>query len=111
MTPTSLAVIDGEDFSHDIGEVTYDLSGLDFAGRAADMSVELGAGTLTIEVPDDVTVNLDAEVGAGDLDVFGTSTSGIEVSREGTFEGDGSGEGVLDLMVRVDVGELEVSRG
>ena len=68
-------------------------------------------GTLTIEVPDDVTVNLDAEVGAGDLDVFGTSTSGIEVSREGTFEGDDSGEGVLDLMVRVDVGELEVSRG
>ncbi len=111
VTPTSLAMIDGEDFSHDIGEVTYDLSGLDFAGRAADMSVELGAGTLTIEVPDDVTVNLDAEVGAGDLDVFGTSTSGIEVSREGTFEGDDSGEGVLDLMVRVDVGELEVSRG
>ena len=111
VTPTSLTVIDGESFSHDIGEVTYDLSGLDFAGRAADMSVELGAGTLTIEVPDDVTVNLDAEVGAGDLDVFGTSTSGIEVSREGTFDGDESGEGVLDLTVRVDVGELEVSRG
>ena len=35
------------------------------------MSISLGAGTLTIEVPDDVTVNLDAEVGAGDLDVFG----------------------------------------
>ena len=109
VTPTSLAEVDGESFTHTAGDLTYDLSGLDFAGRAADMSVTLGAGTLTIEVPDDVTVNLDAEVGAGELDVFGERTDGIGLSRQGTY--DGTGEGVLDLEVDVTVGELEVTRG
>ena len=108
VTPTSLAEIDGESFTHTAGDVTYDLSELDFAGRAADMSVTLGAGTLTIEVPDDVTVNLDAEVGAGELEAFDERTDGIGLSRQGTY--DGTGEGVLDLEVDVTVGELEVTR-
>lgn len=109
VTPTSLAEIDGESFTHTAGELTYDLSELDFAGRAADMSVTLGAGTLTIEVPADVTVNLDAEVGAGELEAFGERTDGVGLSRQGTY--DGTGEGVLDLEVDLTVGELEVTRG
>lgn len=111
VTPTSLAAIDGESFSHDAGDVTYDLTDLDFAGRAADMSVSLGAGTLTIEVPSDVTVNLDAEVGAGQLDAFGNTTDGISVTRTGTFDGEDGAEAVLDLSATVAIGELEVSRG
>lgn len=109
VTPTTLEDIDGESFTHTAGDLTYDLTELDFAGRAADMSVSLGAGTLTIEVPDDVTVNLDAEVGAGELEAFGERTDGVGVSRQGTY--DGTGEGVLDLEVDLTVGELEVTRG
>jgi hypothetical protein len=111
VVPTSLAAVDGESFTHSAGEITYDLTGLDFAGRAADMSVVLGAGTLTIEVPDDVTVNLDAQVGAGELDAFGERTDGVGVSRQGTYEGTAEEGGVLDLEVNVTVGELEITRG
>lgn len=110
VTPTAVSQIDGQDFSHDVGDVTYDLTAVDFTGEDVEMGVDVGAGTLLVEVPEDVTVIVDAQVGAGQLDLFGERTDGLNVTRDGTFAGI-SGGGTLDLELDVALGELEVSRG
>jgi fumarate reductase subunit D len=110
VTPASIAEIDGETFEHDAGDITYDLSGLDFTDRQVDMSVRLGTGTLTVDVPQEVTVVLDAEVGAGEIDAFGQQTDGIAVTRDTTDSGDAEG-GTLELDLEVGAGQIEVARG
>lgn len=106
---TSVSEVDG-DRSHDAGDITYDLTAVDFSSADASMAVEVGAGTLVVEVPDDVTVTVDAQVGAGQIELFGDRTDGINLSRDDTFDGE-PGAGTLDLDLTVAVGELEVSRG
>ena len=108
--PVSVSQIDGETFSHDVGDVTYDLSGLDFSGRTATMDVALDAGSLLVEVPDEVTVVVDAQVGAGELDVFGERRDGVGVDLDVTSDGSSSDGGTLELDLQVGLGELEVSR-
>jgi len=109
VVPAEVSDIDGATFTRDAGDITYDLTGLDFGGADADMSVQLGAGTLLIEVPDDVTVTVDAQVGAGEIELFGERRDGINLNENATSSGTGSG--TLDLDLDVTVGELEVSRG
>ena len=110
LNPTSITAIDGENFEHEAGQITYDLTALDFTDRSVDFGVQLGAGTLTVEVPDEVTVTYDAELGAGQLDAFGERTDGIGVSRSGIDQGDADG-GSLVLDLDVGVGEIELTRG
>ncbi len=110
VVPVVVSDIDGVTFTHDAGDLTYDLTGVDFGGADADMAVELGAGTLVVEVPDDVTVTVDAQVGAGQIDLFGERTEGINLNKNLTSTGAGDA-GTLDLDLGVTVGELEVSRG
>jgi hypothetical protein len=106
-TPTEVSEIDGRAFTHDVGDVTYDLTDLDFGGETVEMSVDLGAGTLVVEVPDEVTVNLEATVGAGQIDAFGKATSGVSLTRNETSTGEPGGGSVL-LDLDVDLGDLRV---
>lgn len=108
--PAVVSEIDGRSFSHDAGEITYDLTDVEFSGETVDMQVQLGAGTLSIEVPDDVTVSVDAQVGAGEIDVFGQRTEGVGLSRSSDDAGTDDG-GSLELDLEVAVGVIEVSRG
>jgi hypothetical protein len=109
IAPASVSEIDGEAFEYDAGDVTFDLSDLDFTEREVDMGVRLGTGTLTVQVPQEVTVVLDAEVGAGQIDAFGQQTDGIAVTRDTTDEGDAEG-GTLELTLGVGAGQIEVDR-
>lgn len=109
VAPTRIAAIDGREFQHEAGQISYDLSGIDFTDRTAETSINVGAGTLLVEVPEDVTVVLDAEVGGGELAVFGDRTDGIGLSRQQTFEGTPSG-GTLELELDMGVGEVTLER-
>jgi hypothetical protein len=107
--PTAVVEIDRQQFEHQAGSITYDLSGVDFADETVQTSIELGAGTLLVEVPQDVTVVLDATVDVGELQAFGTTTGGLDVSERQTFEGTPSG-GTLELDTSVGVGDLTLER-
>lgn len=106
---TSIADIDNQSFSHDLGEVTYDLTGLDFTDETVDMDVQVGAGTLLVRLPDDVTVTVDVQVGAGEIDVFGQTRNGVNLTLDTTDPGSTDG-GSLDLDLEVGVGEVRVTR-
>jgi hypothetical protein len=108
--PASVAELRSE-YKHDSGEVTLDLSALDFTDRTSDVAVKLGAGELHIVLPPNVDVDIDTKIGAGDARVLDGNSEGLGISRHSTDAGiDGPGGGTLNLTIEVGVGSLEVTR-
>jgi phage shock protein PspC (stress-responsive transcriptional regulator) len=107
--PTRTEELDGTNDEYGAGEVRYDLTAVEFEGTSVDAQISMGAGELVIDLPPDVTLVLDAAVGAGEIDVFGSTSSGLAVSDNRTFGGD-EGAGTLRLDVRMGFGSLEVNR-
>jgi phage shock protein PspC (stress-responsive transcriptional regulator) len=70
-------------------------------------SVDVGVGHLTITVPDDAHVQLDARVGIGTIDALGTSRSGY---RRSLILDTKQGERLIKLSLRVGAGSIEVRR-
>lgn len=90
------------------GEMTLDLSDLRNPGM---YTATVGAGHLRVTLPTDVTVRVLARVGAGELTVTNVSMrseskSGFDVVDRRVV--DGSGAGVVELDIRVGIGELEL---
>jgi hypothetical protein len=107
--PTTAAAVEAIDSEYRAGSITYDLSDVDFSGQDVQMAVDLGAGELTVVVPDDVAVVVNSEVGAGDAQVFGETRDGLGVTFDHTEPGEpDAGRVTLDLTV--GLGTLEVSR-
>lgn len=93
------------------GGYVLDLSGVDFASIQAggdpvsvDMDLD-GAGLLVI-VPEDVRVDVDAEVDfLGSLQLFGQEEPGFGAEATRTVD-----DPQLDLNLSVDLGEIAVTR-
>jgi hypothetical protein len=104
-------------YDHEVGNATLDLTGIDFstaAVRGSDVSVSVSTdlGNLTVLLPPNVDVVIDASVDVGGADVLGETWGGLNPgSRSFTDLGaDGPGGGELRIDARVDVGNLEVVR-
>lgn len=97
--------------NEDGGEIFIDLTNVDFNELADDadpvsLEVNLGAGEITVRLPDDVRVQLDAETDfVGELDIFGSETDGI--SPEVSLDAD---DPQLILDLEVNAGRIEVTR-
>jgi phage shock protein PspC (stress-responsive transcriptional regulator) len=72
-------------------------------------TVEVGVGTLTVVVPDDARVQLDARVGIGMIDALGSTRSGYR--RILKADDNTAGAPLIKLTLRVGVGEIDVRRG
>ncbi|MDQ4132438.1 MAG: PspC domain-containing protein [Actinomycetota bacterium] len=90
------------------GELTVDLRRVDVTGTRA-VVASVGAGELRIVLPPEVTVSLDAHVGAGELTVQGQTWEGLDVNRESRLAG-AAPESRIRLNARVGFGTLEVIR-
>lgn len=84
---------------------------LDFSNDAGDASTEIdvGVGDLTVVVPDDARVQIDARIGLGDIDAFGSTRSGYR--RVLSLDNNTDGERMIKLKLRVGVGSIDVRRG
>jgi phage shock protein PspC (stress-responsive transcriptional regulator) len=99
------------DARYGAGQVEYDLTGLDLAGRTADMSSQIGFGEIIVTVPRDLDVRVDARTGVGGLTIFGDESGGVNERDIRTDTGpDGLGGGHLDLKLYAGFGHLEVRR-
>lgn len=108
--PTTVAEIDP---TYEIGSGTFllDLRGVDFAAEDVTTNVDAGAGEVVVLVPAEVDVSASAELGIGELDLFGYSSGGIGLARSLRDVGtDGLGGGQLDLTVDANIGRVEVRR-
>jgi phage shock protein PspC (stress-responsive transcriptional regulator) len=99
-------------YDHGAGEVIYELSQLDFTGRDEHLNIDLGAGSVQVIVPAEVDLEVDANVGLGDLRILDRGeNSGVGVDDHVVDYGnDGPGGGRLNLNIDAGVGEVVVSR-
>ncbi len=111
-TPTTPALA-SRPFELSVGSAELDLTRLVIPDGTTTIEVDasVGLGELLVTVPDDVRVLVDAEVGLGTLDVDGLPREdGDDVSVVAELP-DGPLTGpTIELTVRTDVGDLEVSR-
>jgi phage shock protein PspC (stress-responsive transcriptional regulator) len=92
------------------GELFIDLTRADMAGSSRTLEIEMGAGSVHLIVPKNVTVHLDAEVGLGGLTVIGEPDRlGVDLTRDLTLPGNPGG-GVLVLRVDQGIGSLDLYR-
>jgi phage shock protein PspC (stress-responsive transcriptional regulator) len=84
---------------------------LDFSNDASDASTEIdvGVGDLTVVVPDDAHVQIDARIGLGEINAFGSTRSGYRRALSTDYNTDGAR--MIKLKLRVGVGSIEVRRG
>jgi hypothetical protein len=93
-----------------LGEGTLDLAALDIPeGDRVEVAASVGMGHLVVLVSDDVAVEVTADVGAGESDVFGQLQDGVGFTTDQQDAGDGS-SGTLALDLQVGLGQIEVRR-
>ncbi len=105
--PDSVASIPAA-ISHDQGKVVVDLTELD-ASMFDDtvlLDIEHGFGEVRVIVPEDLTVDVDATVAAGDVSVFGSSNDGFGSELNISAE-----DPDLELDIDLGFGEITVERG
>jgi len=91
------------------GELVVDLSDLDLRGQSVTIVASVAAGNLQLIVPRDVAVDVDAHVGAGDIQAFGRLSEGFDIDRSFSQPGR-EGAGRLVVRAQVGLGQMEVRR-
>jgi len=92
------------------GSLRIDLRDLQLAdGEERSVRARVGMGDLVIRVPQGVTVDADARSGAGEVEVFGRHSDGLDVTRTTTHDL-GTGAGTLHLDADVGLGRIVVVR-
>jgi phage shock protein PspC (stress-responsive transcriptional regulator) len=94
------------------GDATLDLAKLP-PGEGIDLTASVGVGTLTVLVPHDTEVTLNASVGAGDLDLTGVGEDasgglGSNLSTVIDRNGDAPSPTTVNLQANVGLGDLIV---
>jgi cell wall-active antibiotic response 4TMS protein YvqF len=92
------------------GSSRLDLSDVDFAQQPTAVTASVGMGELVVVVPAEARVEVDAELRAGELDLFGEETGGTNLRRVVVQEGV-EGGGRLELDIDGGVGTVAVLRG
>ena len=94
-----------------IGRQSFDLTGLDLAGKKVLLTSTVGIGVLHIDVPSNVKVVTHGRAGAGDVYIDGNDVSGNHVDRTFVLAPTSPAvAGEIDLDLRVGVGRVIVDR-
>jgi hypothetical protein len=108
IVPESVAAIPTEERLTG-GKLEIDMRRLELTGDERLLEASVAVGELVVLVPAGTTVEVRAEVGAGEPDVLGQDRDGVHTELDQVIDGPGAGRIELDLQV--GVGRLEVSRG
>ncbi len=105
--PTTVVEIQDE-YRLGAGDLSIDLSLIDFAGETVEFEATVGAGRLTVIVPALAEVSIDGRVGFGELDVLGDVRSGI--GREITIAASSDAVGFVNMEIEAGFGQVLVIR-
>jgi predicted membrane protein len=92
-----------------LGNLVLDLSELDLS-QLRSVAVSVGAGELSVVLPDAIPVRITATSGAGEINLLGQRTDGVAVSREYQSESYTDSAVRLNLDLTVGAGSIEVKR-
>jgi phage shock protein PspC (stress-responsive transcriptional regulator) len=90
-----------------IGELTLDLRDTDLPRGDVFVDLDVGVGEARVLVPEDVCVATTAEVGVGNVRLFGRDNGGIDIDFDESPEAD-AGTTRLVLDAQVGLGEVRV---
>src|SRR5918994_2592290 len=93
-----------------IGSLELNLRDLDLPEGTTEVEARVDDGALTVVVPQDVSVRVDAEAENGALSIFGKDSTGEDVDRNYTQEGYEQADRHLSLELSVDTGAISVQR-
>jgi phage shock protein PspC (stress-responsive transcriptional regulator) len=83
-----------------MGELVVDLRDTNLPPGDTPLDLRLGMGQITVLVPEDVCVATNAEVGAGDVDVFDRGSEGVDIDwRDSPSASPGGSRVVLDAEI------------
>jgi predicted membrane protein len=88
-----------------IGSLRLDLSDVDFDGAEVSTSLDIGIGELIVYVPDDITVDVESDLGIGEITMFGSSRNGVGLELDRRRDGS---NGFLDLNLDGGIGSIRV---
>ena len=94
------------EYEHGVGHFILDLTEVELDADTT-VSVQQGIGRLEVHVPDDASLTVDAQVGAGAILLFGDEDGGFEFDR--AFENVVEGEPVLHLDLELGAGAIEIT--
>ena len=93
---------------HGQGDLVIDLTDIDpaeYDGEPVPLAVDMGVGDIQVLVPEGVRTAVDAEVSAGDIQVFGNHRDGL--GADVSIDVD---DPDLELDIRLDLGQITVER-
>lgn len=93
------------DYNLGVGELWLDLRDVPFNGETVEIDVSLGIGELRVTMPDDVAVDVDAQLGAGEYILLGRRGEGTSLEERATQEG---ANGQIMLDANLGLGSLQV---
>ena len=115
-SPTTAAQL-APDYRRGTGSIDLDLTRLDLtpapgAEGPVRSRAEVGAGAISVRVPENADVRVRGSAGFGDVTIDGQSRTGQDSNLTVTDPGpDGPGGRVLELDLRAEMGAVEVQRG
>jgi phage shock protein PspC (stress-responsive transcriptional regulator) len=93
------------------GQLRIDMRELQLGdGEERSVRARVGMGDLVIRVPQGVTVDADARSGAGQVELFGHQSDGLDVTRTTAHDEGAAGGGTLHLDADVGLGRVVVVR-
>lgn len=92
-----------------MGTLTIDLSGVEDQGNLGVLTARVGMGEMVIRVPDDMGVEVRAQVAAGEIDLFGEKIGGVGVDETQRSPGFDDADQTLVIDAEVFMGRVEVT--
>jgi phage shock protein PspC (stress-responsive transcriptional regulator) len=94
-----------------IGELNLDLGAVALQSGTTPVNANVGVGHVLITVPDGVALEIDAQAGVGEVNIFGARDDGFDAHRSVSVAGSTPDAPVLDIEADVGIGNVEVVRG
>ncbi|HUG88131.1 MAG TPA: LiaF domain-containing protein [Actinomycetota bacterium] len=87
-----------------IGRLTVDLTSIE-GTTISDVEISLGIGQVVVILPDEVSVRVEGDAGAGQVKILGSEQNGLGVEHSIT-----ENDAVFEVRVAVGLGQVEVRR-
>lgn len=97
------------DYNLGMGKLTIDLREIGDLERATELTASVGMGELVVRVPRGIEVEVDASVGAGQLEILGRTYDGVGIDETYQSSGFPDSSQSLSLELQAFTGRVEVT--
>lgn len=94
-----------------MGQMVIDLTEIERLDGPTEFSASIGMGDLVVVVPPGAAFEVEARVGAGEIEILGETRDGVGVDATHVTDGFGEGDNGYLLDLQVGFGRVEVRNG